>query len=444
MSPFVVSVSCLLNIVVVSQMLADSTQPKSIDSFYQELSESAEKGVTGPIGEWHYYLKDGFRIDSRDKKFTFKTNVSIMVDGGHIGADDELELAFPGLEGSFVELRQLQVSFLGTLYDWAEFKLSIDFANVRDIKDQWIEFTKIPYLGQITLGYMKEPFSLENWTSLKSITFMERAMSIDAFAPGRNFGIRHHTAILDERMTWAAGAFLNTGSLSEVGDSKDQISEAAGWDLTARVTGLPVYEENGKKLVHLGLSYSHQNRKNEDVAFQVRTRPESRLTDDRLVDTGEFFVDTSDLIDAEFAIVTGPLSFQAEYSHGFTQADAFSNLNFWGFYLFGSYFITGEHRNYGKQSGTFDQIEPKHHFRPFNGGWGAWELASRFSYIDLNSEAIQGGKESNFTAGLNWYFNKKTRFMFNYIRARVKDRETPPPVDSGHADIFQARFQFIW
>ena len=120
-------------------------------------------------------------------------------------------------------------------------------------------------------------------------------------------------------MTWAVGAFLNTGSFSDVGDSKDQISEASGWDLTARVTGLPVYEENGKKLVHLGLSYSHQNRKNEDVAFQVRTRPESRLTDDRLVDTGEFFMDTLDLIDAEFAIVTGPLSFQAEYIHGFTQ-----------------------------------------------------------------------------------------------------------------------------
>ena len=87
-----------------------------------------------------------------------------------------------------------------------------------------------------------------------------------------------------------------------------------------------------------------------------------------------------DLIDAEFAFVTGPLSFQAEYIHVFTNAGALSNPNFWGFYLFGSYFITGEHRNYGKQSGTFDQIEPKHHFRPFNGGWGAWELASRFSY----------------------------------------------------------------
>jgi len=293
------------------------------------------------------------------------------------------------------------------------------------------------------LGYMKEPFSLENWTSLKSVTFMERGLPTEAFAPGRNFGIRRHATALDQRMTWAVGAFLNTGSISDVGDSKDQISEANGWDLTARITGLPLYEENGEKLFHIGFSYSHRFR-GEDTGSQIRTRPESRLTDDRLVDTGEFFGNSADLIDAEFAVVNGPLSFQGEYFHGFTDANELGNPNFWGFYLFANYFITGEHRNYSRQSGTFFSLEPKHHFRPFKGGWGAWELTSRFSYIDLNSRDIRGGKEFDFTAGLNWYLNRKTRFMFNYIRAKVKDRETPPPVDSGHADIFQARFQFIW
>ncbi|MEA3231119.1 MAG: porin, partial [Thermodesulfobacteriota bacterium] len=421
----------------------DSPHPKSIDSFYKALSERVEKGVRGPVGHWHYYLKDGFHMDSSKKNLTFRTNLSIMLDGGYIGADDELEGAFPGLEGSSVELRQLQASFFGTLYHWAEFKLSIDFANVRDIKDEWIQFTKIPYIGHITLGYMKEPFSLENWTSLKSITFMERGLPTEAFTPGRNFGIRRHTTALDQRMTWAAGAFLNTGSISDLGDSKDQISEANGWDFTARITGLPLYKENGQKLLHLGFSYSHQLR-GEDVGSGFRTRPESRLTNDRFVDTGEFFTDSSDLIDAEFAIVNGPLSFQGEYFHVFTDANELNNPDLWGFYLFGSYFITGEHRNYSRQSGTFFSLEPKNHFRPFKGGWGAWELTSRFSYIDLNSGDIRSGKELDFTAGLNWYLNRKTRFMFNYIRAKAEDRETPPIVDSGQADIFQARLQFIW
>ncbi|MBL7175727.1 MAG: porin [Desulfobacteraceae bacterium] len=424
-----------------SNIQADSRSHEKFASVYDEWLGIAQEGVKGPVGDWHYYWKDGFRIDRPNKNFTLRTNLSIMVDGGYIGPDEELKRAFPDLEGPNVEFRQLKVSTFGTLYDWAEFKLSIDFANVRDIQDEWIRFTRIPYIGHFTVGYMKEPFSLENWTSLKSITFMERSLPTDAFAPGRNFGIRRHSTALDQRMTWALGAFLNTGSFSDVGDSKDQISEANGWDLTARVTYLPLYDENGKRLLHLGLSYTHQFRGQEDVGEQLRTRPESRLTDDRLVDTGEFFTDSADLINAEFAIVNGSLSFQGEYFHVFEDADALDNFNFWGFYLFGSYFISGEHRNYGRQSGAFYSLEPKHDFRPFKGGWGAWELTSRFSYIDLNSAAVRGGKEFDFTAGLNWYLNKKTRFMFNYIRAKVEDRETPPPVDSGHADIFQARFQ---
>ena len=440
----VILACCFLSLIGVSKVLADFPQPKKIDSFYKSLSERAEEGVRGSIGDWHYYWKDGYRIDSPEKNFTLKTNLSIMVDGGYIGADDELKRAFPVLEGANVEFRQLRVSIYGTLYDWAEFKVDIDFANVRDIKDDWIQFTKIPYIGHFTVGHMKEPFSLEEWTSGKSRTFMERALPTEAFAPGRNFGIRRHTATSGQRMTWAAGAFLNTGSFSDAGDAKDQISEANGWDLTARITGIPLYEENGKKLLHLGLSYSHQFRDSEDVGKQLRTRPESRLTDDRLVDTGELFLNSADLIDAEFAIVKGPLSFQGEFYYIFENADELSNPEFWGFYLFGNYFITGEHRNYSRQSGTFYSLEPKNHFRPFKGEWGAWELTSRFSYIDLNSEAIRGGKEFDFTAGLNWYLNKKTRFMFNYIRAKIEDRETPPPVDNGHADIFQARFQFMW
>jgi phosphate-selective porin OprO/OprP len=55
---------------------------------------------------------------------------------------------------------------------------------------------------------------------------------------------------------------------------------------------------------------------------------------------------------------------------------------------------------------------------------------------------ILGGRERNITLGLNWYLNDKVRFMFNYIRARVKDRGTTPAFPEGDADIFQMRFQF--
>lgn len=413
------------------------------ESEYDGIMKNLEEGVWLPHAKWHIYWKEGLRIDSPEKNFTMKINMSIMLDGGYISADEELEVAFPNLEGSELDLRWWRISGFGTIYDWAQFKVDADFANIREFKDNYIRFTKVPLIGFITLGHSKEPFSLEESTSLKATTFMERALPVKAFAPGRNIGIRHYRPALDQRVTWGVGAFLNTGSFGTVGEGKDQLSEANGWNITGRLTYLPWYEQEGRRLFHLGFSYSHLFRDENDPDFRevTRTRPETRLTDDRLVDTGEFLTDSMDLINLESAIVKGPLSFQGEYFHAFENAGALGNPNFWGFYLFCSYFITGEHRNYGRQSGMFFRLQPKHDFRFRQGGWGAWEVAARFSHVDLNGGGIRGGKEANFTAGLNWYLNQKTRFMFNYIRARVKDRETPPAVDSGRAHILQARFQ---
>jgi phosphate-selective porin len=71
---------------------------------------------------------------------------------------------------------------------------------------------------------------------------------------------------------------------------------------------------------------------------------------------------------------------------------------------------------------------------------GAWELALRFSYVDLNDGNIRGGKERNCTIGINWYTRGKQRSMINYIRGGVEDRMNPF-VDDVSADIFQIRFQ---
>ncbi|MBL7217436.1 MAG: hypothetical protein ISS62_07075 [Desulfobacteraceae bacterium] len=249
---------------------------------------------------------------------------------------------------------------------------------------------------------------------------------------------------MSQKMTWGLGAFVNTGSFSDVGDSLDRISEANGWNITTRITGLPWYEDSGKKLLHLGLSYTHKFRSMEDDGAEFRSRPESRLTNVRLVNTGEFSTKGMDVINPEMAVVAGPFSLQGEYFHLFADSNESGDPKFWGFYLYGSYFITGEHRNYDRSTGVFSAIEPNREFDFFEGGWGALEFVLRFSYIDLNGGSIRGGQEYDLTGGLNWYLNENTRFMLNYIRAKAKDRETPPPVEDGTADILQVRFQITF
>lgn len=84
-------------------------------------------------------------------------------------------------------------------------------------------------------------------------------------------------------------------------------------------------------------------------------------------------------------------------------------------------------------------------WHPLKRKWGAWEVAARLSYLDLNDGGdIKGGQETNLTLGLNWYLNPNLRLMFNYIRAHVENRGTSPPVDKGNANIFQTRLQFAF
>ncbi|MBW2113231.1 MAG: hypothetical protein JRH00_17770, partial [Deltaproteobacteria bacterium] len=426
---------CLL-VVVIPGAAADPQDPQGTASLWEQWERAAEEGVKDPLLRWHYYYKDGLRIDSREKSFQFRLNGRILGDG--TGADDLLDRDFTDFEGWHFNLRDLRLSMVLTLYQRVELKIASDFSHVRDIKDEWIRLKKIPWIGTVTAGHMKEPFSLEELTSTRDLTFMERALPTEAFVPGRNFGVSQQTTLLNQRMTYAMGVFLNTGSYSNQGDAGEEISDANGWNITARVTGLPWYEDKGRRLLHLGLSYTHQFRNLGDDGAELRTRPESRLTDVRLVDTGKFTTRGMDRINSELALVSGPFSLQGEHFQMFVDSDGTGDPSFWGLYLFGSWFLTGEHRNYQRSKGVFSRIRPQCDFHFSGKGWGALEAALRFSFIDLNGGAVRGGREYDLTAGLDWYLNKSIRLMFNYVWAKARDRETPLPVEDGTAHIVQA------
>jgi phosphate-selective porin OprO/OprP len=322
-----------------------------------------------------------------------------------------------------------------------QFKAQYDFAGGdADFKDVWLGLQKIPYIGKFRIGQQKEPFSLEEQTSSNYITFLERGLP-NVFSPSRNTGFLATNSHFDDRLTWGVGGF------KESDDFGDSFSNRSDWNATARITGLPWVDEN--KLLHLGLSYSHQWRSGWDNPVRYRQRPESHITDKRFVDTGEIPVDNINLLNPEIAFVWGPFSVQAEYFHSFVdvagneikdeESEPFpdENLDFSGVYAYATFFLTGEIRPY--KGGKFGRVKPLHNFSFKDPGLGAFELAARYSYLDLSDETVDGGRESNWTAGLNWYLNPNTRMMFNYIKALVKQHGDM--LDDGDADIFMTRFQ---
>src|SRR5262249_171283 len=117
--------------------------------------------------------------------------------------------------------------------------------------------------------------------------------------------------------------------------------------------------------------------------------------------------------------------------------------NFYGVYGQIGYFLTGENRGYDKRFGKYDRVKPNENFflvKDENGctqhGWGAWEVAYRYSYVNLNDGAIQGGLYSEHTIGLNWEWNTNIKFQFDYINGQ---RTVPNPAISGNVQGFGLR-----
>lgn len=284
----------------------------------------------------------------------------------------------------------------------------------------------------LQFGIFSEPFSQESMTSFKYTTFMEQAMPVDAMAPGHSLGVaatkRTNAGIL------TGGIFLKRpeqeGNIGEDGQA-----------ITLRFVRSPMWRPEAQN-THFGISGSYRvNATTQGTRY--RARPESAVTEIRFVDTD--FIEGADRIlrlGADLSRLWGPKSLQAEVIALKVQRDGERpDVVFAGAYVFGSWFLTGETRNYREGAGVYGQIRP---LAPLGGGGkGALELTARASYLDLTDEDIVGGTESNITAGVNWYPKDGWRFTANLIK--VLDVKRPGnEFDGQNPWIFTIRGQYEW
>ncbi|MCZ6603483.1 MAG: porin [Planctomycetota bacterium] len=392
-------------------------------SALEEKVEAREEDASSLASPLNVYWDGGLRIDSADKKLRFRVGGRIQIDFAFFSEDDDLKGRVGDSEDG-IEFRRSRLFVSGTMFESYIFKAQYDFAGGdADFKDVYVGLEDIPYVGRLRVGQFYEPFNLDELTSDNYITFLERSLA-NVFTPSRHTGIGLNHHLWDKRATWSLGGFRETNSSGDVSD------DIGGYAATARVTGLPWFE-NEEKLLHVGLAYSYRHPLSDRLRYSQR--PEAHLAT-RYVDTGDMVdVDRVNLAGAEVAVVLGPLSLQSEFIHSWVESDFESNPRFFGYYVQVSYFVTGEHRAYSTSSGTFGRIEPMREFLGAERGPGAVELGLRYSYLDLDDENVSGGKLKDITAGINWYLNRRFRVMANYIYA---DLDGP-----GEANIFEMRFQ---
>jgi phosphate-selective porin OprO/OprP len=386
-------------------------------------------------GDMRVYYKEGLKFETADGNFRMGINGRIYDDWAFISARgvSKTHRATPQTDGT--ELREARIMLSGDIYKDYFYCVELDFAHSAVApKDIYFGMKNIPVVGNVRVGHFKEPFSLDDLTGDSALTFMERALPY-ALVPDRNDGIMANNAILNQRMTWAAGVFRNTGGSS----GTDKMESDKGWDLTARVTGLPYYANNGKQLIHLGVAYSYESFNDpQTVTYSSAPEIDSNLTNGlKYISTDTIRAKGANLFDDEVATVWN--SFHAESEIVASRVDTASGGNpcYKGFYAQAGYFLTGEVRPYNRATGTFDRVRPLKNFRE-DGGLGAWEIAARYSYLDLDEQRIgkDRGTLNDVTVGVNWYLNPMIRVMWDYIHVMP---DTALADES--ADIFMMRFQ---
>ncbi len=364
-------------------------------------------------------------------------------DAGNIQAIGDLQ------DGA--DFRRARLATTGNAWENVGYMVEMDFAfpGRPSFMDVWMEVREAMGNNTVRIGQYRQPFGMDGLTSVKELTFLERALPF-AFLPFRQIGAMTYGHAENERMTWAISGFrFPTGPYGgNVGDS-------GGYGLATRLTKLLIDNGAGNGLLHIGGGYSFANPANNLV--QYRNQPEIFVSETGgaalvpvgvpsfvppFVDTGLIPTQNVNLFSGELACAIGSFYAQSEILYSVVQQRNGEVDTFNGAYAQFGYFLTGESRAYNRNAGVFGRVVP---LDPYNidGGCGAWEVAGRWSYIDLNDKSIQGGRLTDLTLGVNWYLNEFTKFQFNYIHAFLSSSPAVngPVVSNSNANILALRVQ---
>lgn len=435
----------------------------------------------------------GFRFKTADEAFNVHFGGRLMYDGvwwtqspglrrpsnlppgSPLAPFTGIGLGVGDLQDGFY-VRRARVVADGAIFQVIEFKTEFDFENYNSITfdESYVGVRDLPFFDAIRIGQTHVPFGLEAYASSRWLSTLERSPQFDAFYQEFAPGIFLNETFLDQRITaqqmFHRIDYFNQFNGASFGDGR--------YAFTARVSGLPIYEDDGRYLIHLGFAYQFRNGSTpaelnggttlatkpnpllttSTELFRFRTRVDLRdavgLQGDstRIVDTGNIIADNTQAINGEFLAYAGPASVQAEwvvarvnnvFYPASNRATSQGDLVYSGAYAQFGYILTGENRGYDKRFGKHDRVVPNEPFfcvQDEGGdvacGLGAWEIVYRYGFVDLNDKNVLGGWYGEHTIGLNWYWTSNVKLQFNYINGQ---RAVQAPASSGTVQGFAVR-----
>ena len=99
--------------------------------------------------------------------------------------------------------------------------------------------------------------------------------------------------------------------------------------------------------------------------------------------------------------------------------------------------------SYKRSVGSLDRPNILNEFDPFSNcdpTCGAWQVAVRYSMLDLTDGDIMGGVGRSVTYSLNWWFSGYSRIQFNLIRGSIEGHEAVGGFTGGDYTIYGTRY----
>ncbi|MDQ7020067.1 MAG: porin [Robiginitomaculum sp.] len=284
------------------------------------------------------------------------------------------------------------------------------------LKNVWVAYGGIKNTS-FKVGSFVAPVLGEKLKSSNDLKLIERSLA-STLASG--FLLGGGVTYRAENVTLSAGYFGNPASSNKNQPAND------GKSVVGRVIWAPIHEK--RKTIFVAGSIENRQLK-PGARSRVRTKPEFGLFHTRLIGTRKLRgLESYTNYIGETGFGYGPFMAKVQYISRFNYASALGDPIFKGASFETALVLTGERQRFSLGTGTFGRVRPKRKF-------GAVEIAGRLSTLDLEDGLVKGGKETNYTIGVNWYLNRNVRLMANYVHAKTRPgsnglHETPEAVIS--------------
>ncbi|MBP6056807.1 MAG: porin [Nitrosomonas sp.] len=454
---------------------AEKEQLKGQVSVLEERVKEVEK-IHGNFDDrgLHWSTKDGNFSVSLNGRIQPAAQYNFIND-----PDPAFGTNLPNELNSGMNIRRARLGVEGTFYKIWDYKFEYDFSRGNGSVGSGITdaFVRLNHTNALSykIGSFKEPFSLEEAASNRYLTFIERHMSVNSFVDnpntyktgiGVNYAVqRWQTGLAFQTEPIGAWSAASTSVNANGNQSRNNGSGDTGWQGIGRISGRP-WMEDETKFMHVGISAGHtavntqyradgtmvgegSNGGGGGMSFfafpgtnvdRTNILNTGNLSTGALSDPNHRRINSYDRYGAEAWFVYGPFSAQGEFLRTNINGTGYDGEHLTGYYGFASYFLTGESKAYHVRNGAANRIKPNRPFQWNGSGWGAWEIAAGYDYINMNSGVIKGGQADMVRFGLNWYPHSNVKFQTNIIHMlNINTAGTPTTNTDGYAGGAGAR-----